>query len=78
MLEQVHNSVFKQARPAERGEKVPLHAGKIFLHNRVARDQNNFHRLGEFMLVQTETFAEQPAGAAAGGRVANFFAGHDT
>ena len=30
------------------------------------------------MLVQPETFAEQPPGAAAGRRIADFFAGDDT
>ena len=70
-------SVFEQLRAVQRGEKIFFHPGKIFLHNRVARDQNEFHRRRELMLMLAETFAEQSAGAAAGGRITDFFAGDD-
>jgi len=70
-------SVFEQTRTAEHGEKILFDSGKILLGNRVARDQNQFHRPREFMLMQPETFAEQSPGAAAGGRIADFFAGDD-
>ncbi len=71
-------SVFEQTRTAERGEKILFDPGKIFFRNGVARDQNQFHRLREFVLMQPETFAEQSPGAAAGRSIANFFAGDDT
>ena len=71
-------SVFEQARAAERGEKILFDPGKILLGNRVARDQNQFHRLREFVLMEAETFAEQSPRAAAGGRIADFFARDDT
>ena len=70
-------SVFEQLRAVQRGEKILFHSGKIFLRNRVARDQNEFHRRREFVLMLPETFAEQPPGAAAGHRAADFFAGDD-
>ncbi len=66
-----------QTRAAQRGEKILFHPGKSFSGNRIARDQNQFHRLREFMLMPPETFAEQPPGAAAVRRVADFFAGDD-
>jgi len=68
-------SVFQQPGAVERGQKILFHAGKIFLGDRIARHQNQFHRLGEIMLVPAEAFAEQPPGAAAGHRAADFFAG---
>ena len=68
--------VFEQLRAVQRGEKILFHSGKIFLRNRVARDQNEFHRRREFVLMLPETFAEQPPGAAASRGIADFFAGH--
>ena len=74
MLERVQDLVFQQASTAERGEKILFHLGKTAAGNGIARDQNEFHRLRKFMLMQPETFAEQPPGAAAGRRIADFFA----
>jgi len=77
VLERVHSLVFEQSRAVERGEKILFDFGKIFLGDGIPRDQNQFHRPREFMLMQPETFAEQPPGAAAGRRIADFFAGDD-
>ena len=38
------------------------------------RDQHQFHRLGQFMLMLPETFAQQPPRPVAGDRVADAFA----
>ena len=70
-------SILEQLRAVQCSEKILFHSGKILLGNRVARHQNQFHRRREFVLMLTETFAEQTPGAAAGGRIANFFAGDD-
>ena len=59
------------------GEKILFNSGKILLDDGIARDQNQIYRLRKIMLVQPETFAEQPPGAAAGWRIADFFAGDD-
>jgi len=75
VLERIHNSVLDQARPPERGEKILFHPGEFFPGNRVARDQNQFHRLGQIVLMPAKTLAEQPPGAAALHRAADFFAG---
>jgi len=45
------------------------------LDDGIARHQNEFHRPRKIMLVQPETLAEQPPGATAGRRIADFFAG---
>ena len=68
-------SVFQELGAVQRGEKILFHPGKILLHDGIARHQNQIHRRREIMLMQPETFAEQPTGAAAGRRVADFFAG---
>ena len=70
-------SVFQQLGAVQRGEKILFHSGKILLHDGIARHQNQIHRLRKIVLVQPETFAEQPPGAAAGRRVADFLAGDD-
>ncbi len=70
-------SVFQQLGAVQRGEKILFHPGKILLDDGIARHQNQFHRLRKIMLVQPETFAEQPPGAAASRRIADFFAGDD-
>ena len=66
---------FDQSRSFQRRQKILFHAGKLFSGDGIARDQHQFHRLREFMLVQPEAFAEQPPRAAAGRRAADFFAG---
>ena len=75
VLNGVHGLVFEQLRALQCSEKILFHPSKIFLGNRVARDQDQFHGRRQFMLMQTETFAEQSPGAATGGRIADFFAG---
>ena len=70
-------SVFQQLGALQRGEEIFFHPGKILLDNRIACDQNQIYRLRKIMLVQPEAFAEQPPGAAAGWRIADFFAGDD-
>src|ERR1035441_5035363 len=65
---------FEHARALQRRQKILFHLGKTAAGNGIARDQNQFNGLREFMLVQPETFAEQPPGAAAGRRVADFLA----
>ena len=75
VLERIHGSVLEQSRAAQGGQKILFHFGKTPAGNRVARHQNQFHRLGEFMLVLPETFAEQPPGAVALDGAADFFAG---
>ncbi len=69
-------SVLQQLRALQRGEKILFYSGKILLRNRIARDQNQFHRLRKLVLVLPETFAEQTAGAAAVRSVTDFFAGN--
>ena len=68
---------FDQPCPFQGRQIVLLHVGKFFPGDRVAGDQDDFDRLRELVLVQPETFAEQPAGAAADGRAADFLAGDD-
>ena len=68
-------SVFQQLGTMQGGEKILFNSGKILLDDGIARDQNQIYRLRKIMLVQPETFAEQPPGAAAGWRIADFFAG---
>ena len=77
VLEQIHDSVLEQVRAFQHGEKILFHSGKILLGNRIPRDENQFNGLREFMLVQPETFTQQPPGAAADGRITDFFAGDD-
>ena len=67
----------QQIRPVQRCQKIFFHLGEFFSGNGIARDQDQFHRLGQFMLVLPETFAEQPPGAAAFHRAADFPAGDD-
>ena len=68
---------FQQIRPFQRRQKILLHVGKLFPGDGIARDQNQLHRPGEFMLVQPETFAQQPPRAASFHRAADFPAGDD-
>jgi len=75
VLERIHGSVLQQIRALERGEKVFFHLRKGAAGNGIARDQDQFHGLGKFMLVQAEAFAEQAPGAAAHGRIPDLFAG---
>ena len=49
----------------------------MFPGDGMARDQNQFHRLRQLVLVQPEAFAQQPPRAAAGHRPADFFTGDD-
>jgi len=77
MPERVHNSVFEQPDAVERRKKILFHVRKIFSGDGIARDQDQFHRLRKFVLVQPETFAEQTPGAAAHRRAADFFARDD-
>ena len=78
MLERVHVSVFQQLRAFQHGEKIFFHGGKGFSSDGIPRDQDEFHRLCEVVLVQPETFAQQAAGAAANRGITDFFAGDDS
>ena len=69
-------SVFEQTRTAEHGEKILFDSGKILLGNRVARDQNQFHRPREFMLMQPEALAQQAAGTTALHSPTDFLTGY--
>ena len=64
----------QQARALERGEKILFHGGKTFSGDGISRDQNEFHRLGKFVLMLPETFAQQPPRPVARDRAADFFA----
>jgi len=77
VLERIHNSVLEQFRTVECREKIFFHPGKILARNGIPRDEDDLHRLREFMLMQPETFAEQPPGAVALDGSANFLAGDD-
>ena len=65
---------FQQARTIERGEKILFHRRKTFSGNRIARDQNEFHRLRKFVLMLPETFAEQSPRPIARDGATDFFA----
>ena len=68
---------FQQVRAIQRRQKILFHIGKLFSSDGIARDQNQFDRLREFVLVLPETFAEQPSRAAAHNRAADFFTRDD-
>jgi hypothetical protein len=77
VLERIHNSVLEQFRTVERREKIFFHPGKILARNGIPRDEDDLHRLREFMLMQPETFAEQSPGTIALDGSADFLAGDD-
>ena len=56
---------FQQIRAVQRRQKILFHPGKFFPSDGIARDQNQFDRLREFMLMPPEAFAEQPPRPAA-------------
>src|SRR5471030_1095394 len=66
--------IFQKLRTIQCREKILFHVGKFFPGNGIARDQNQFHRLREFMLMLPETFTQQTPRAAALHRAADFFA----
>ena len=68
---------FQQARPVERGQKIFFHVGEFFPGDGITRDQNQFHRLREFILMLPETFPQQTPRAIALHGAADFFARHD-
>ena len=68
---------FQQVRPVKRRQEIPFHFGKIFSSDGITRDQHQFDRLGKVMLVQPETFAQQPPRPAARHRAANLAARYD-
>ena len=68
---------FQQARPPQRRQKILFDLGKFFSGDGIARDQHQFDRLGKFILVLPETFAQQPPRPAAHHRAADFAAGDD-
>jgi hypothetical protein len=70
-------SVFQQMRAFQRGEKIFFHTRKTFSGDGIPRDQNQFDRLRQFVLMQPETFAQQTPGAIAFHSTADFFAGDD-
>jgi len=69
--------IFQKLCAVQRREKIFFHVGKFFSGDGIARDQDQFHRLRKFMLMQTETFAEQTPRAAACDGAADFFARDD-
>lgn len=72
------STLLEQIRPPERRQEILLDLGEIFPDDGIARDQHQFDRLGEIMLVLPETFAQQPPRAAAHHRAADFPAGNHT
>ena len=69
--------IFQQTRAVECRQKILFDFGETASGNRGARHQNEFHRLGQLMLMLPETFAEQTPRAAAFHRAADFAAGDD-
>ena len=69
--------IFQQTRAAQRRQKILFDLRKFFSGNGIARDQDQFDRLRQFMLVLPETFAQQTPRAAAFHRAADFFARDD-
>ena len=69
--------LFQQICPVQRRQKILLNPGKIASGNRGARHQHEFDRLGQFMLMLPETFAEQTPRAAAFDGPSDFPARHD-
>lgn len=72
-----HFISFQQSRPVQRRQKIFFNVGKLFFRDGISRDQNNFDRLRQFILMPPETFAEQPPRAIALHRAAYFFARDD-
>lgn len=70
--------IFQQTRAAQDRQKILLHPGKTFPGDRVARHEYEFNRFRQFMLMQSETFAQQSAGTTALHGSADFFAGHNS
>ena len=66
-------SHFSKFCPSQGRQKILFHLGELASGNGIARDQHQFHRLGQFMLMLPETFPEQPPRAVAGDRAANAF-----
>ena len=64
-------SSFQQLRPVQRRQEILFHLGEFSSGDRVAGDEDQFNRLGQFMLMLPEAFAEQPPGAAALHRAAD-------
>jgi hypothetical protein len=73
----IFRSCGQQAGAVERNQKIPFDRYKIAADDRRLGDQDEFHRLGEFVLVPPETFAEQTPRAAAFHRAADATAGDD-
>ena len=69
---QRRSSRFQQLHLAQRAQKVMLHLGERFFHNRISRDQNQVDWLRNLVLMQTERFPQQPTRPASCDRVANF------
>ena len=73
MLEQIH-SIFQKLRAVQRRQKILFHLRKFFSGDGIARDQNQFHRLRELMLMLPETFPQQTPRAVTLDCTADFFA----
>lgn len=67
---------FQQTAFARRCQKIFFHLAECAAHDAVPRHEDEVERLCEFMLMQPERFAQQPAGAAANDGVANLAARH--
>ena len=78
MLERVHvrfTSDFQQPRAAHGAQKIFFHVRQTLAGDGIARDQDEFHRWRDLVLVQPETFPEQPPGAVADDGTTDLFAG---
>ena len=62
----------------QRRQKILLNPGKTASGNRRSRDEHKFHRLLEFILMQSKTFTQQTPRATALDRAANAPAGDNT
>jgi hypothetical protein len=77
VLQQIHGLILQQTSPAQNGQEILFHFGEAASGNRRARHQDQFHRLGKFVLMLPETFPQQPSRPAAHHRPADAPAGDD-
>jgi hypothetical protein len=73
MPKQIH-LILQKLRAVQCRQKILFHVRELFPGDGIARDQNQFDGLREFMLMLPETFAQQTPRAAAFRRAADFFA----
>jgi len=73
----IFHSCYQQTRPFKCRQKIFFDLGETASGNGRPRDQDEFQRLGQFMLMLAEAFAEQTPRAAACHRAADFTARDD-